>query len=268
VKTVTFRLKSKKLKVNNLILCLLTFTFAVTICGCAELKRHFRDEELPVNEQISDGYHLIEVKESTSADVLSVINLFEYELISKSKSVIASAGENKKGHKIWLKMAAFEEEKMTVQRKYLLIMDEWPKELFVEPKERLSLYCEVSIPRKVLDKPYADENARQIAILKQVLEISGEDIFQVSADNKIISVCGGLINQALQSVITQLEQSPALAAYIEEPGGLIFSHASLDKARAWMDVTSDIATIEITAGSHVKTSEDQRAEYDAFDMRR
>lgn len=199
------------------------------------------------------GYYQTHLKTSTSSDVISLIHLPEYELLSQSTSVIASAGQKKKkGYKTWLKMVAFDDNSLTAKRKYLFIEDERPKKLFVKPWECAKFDCEMVLEREKLDKPYSNDNARQIAILRQVLENFRSDIREVRVDNETIDVLGMMANQAFETVLVKLEASPALAGKLGEDKGLEFSHINLDKGKIRMVVEDDIAVIMIRLGSCAK----------------
>jgi len=219
--------------------------------GCVALE-FFTSEGPPSYEQISESYEQTKLKTSGSADALTTIHIPEYELLSQSKSVVASVGQKKKGYKTWLKMVAFDEDELTAQRKYLLIVDERPKVLFVEPWTGLSFDCEMVLESEVLDEPYANENARRIAILKQVLANVQKDVEEVGSDNKTLNTCGMLINQALTTVLVKLDSSPVLASRLSEPAGLEFDHISLDKGKIEMLIENDIVAVKMRLGSLVK----------------
>ncbi len=244
--------KLKNLKVE---LWFLVFIFQLLVilclCGCGILE--FATPELPpYNKKISESYDQTKLKLSGSADVLATINLPEYEMLSQSKSVIASSGQKKKGYKTWLKMVAFDEDELTVRRKYLFIEDERPKVLLVEPRADVRFDCEMVLASEVLDEPYSDENARRIAILGQVLENVREDIKEVGQDNKAIAVCGMIINQALEAILVQLDSSPVQAAGLSEPKGIEFSHMTFDKGKIRMVIEDDIVKVKMRLGSRVK----------------
>ncbi|MHC4115102.1 MAG: hypothetical protein ACYSSL_07270 [Planctomycetota bacterium] len=76
---------------------LLTF-----ICGCfcffggclaIDALELSRPEGPPDANETYQGYYQTDLKTSSSSDVISLIHLPEYELLSQSTSVIASAGE-------------------------------------------------------------------------------------------------------------------------------------------------------------------------------
>ncbi len=233
------------------------------LSGCAVVG-FLRPEGPPGNEQIMANYDDITVKVSSAADVLIVLDTPAAEavdeLTSQSKSVIVSAGQKKKGYKRWFNMAAFDEDELTVRRKYVLIVDEKPKVLFVEPRTYLSFDCQSALRSGaegsdkdtaggVLDEPYANENARLIAILKQVLEDFQLDLDQVKSDNKVLAASGGLVNQALTSVLVELEDSPGLAARLSDAAGMKFEHISLGTGKIRMLLEDDVVTIRARLGS-------------------
>lgn len=249
--------QDKRLKTLNFELWLLVFSFQlliiVGIYGCSVVE-FVTPEGPPSGEQIAASYRQTKLRTSSSADVLATIYLPEYELLSQSESVIASAGQKKKGYKSWLNMVAFDEDELTATRKYLFVVDEKPKTLLIGPRAYFSLDCEMVLESEVLDEPYANENARRIAVLRQVLENVRMDVGEVSSDNKTIVVCGAMTNQALETVLIKLDSSPALAVRISEPAGLGFEHTSFDKGKIRMVVTDtdNIVTLKVRLGSHVK----------------
>ena len=236
----------KAIRLSALICCL-------ALCGCTVF--NFFQAEGQSYQQLSAGYQQIRLNASTSADVLGVIGVPEYELLSQNKGVVASAGQSKKGYRSWLKMVAFDEDKSTAQRKYLFVVDEKPKVWAIEPPASLVFDCEMVLNGEVLKKPYAQEKARRIAVLKEVLKDTRKDIDEVRLDNKSIAICGMLINQAMETVLIKLDASPALAARLSEPNGVEFEHTSFDGGRIRLNIADDIATVKIRSGSALKGSD-------------
>ncbi len=249
-----------KCKISSFELWFLVFTFQLLVVlglyGCSVLES-FRPEGPPYDKQLSERYNRTKLKESSSADVLAAIHRPEYELLSQSKSVVASSGQKKKGHKIWFNMVAFDENELTAKRKYLFIVDDRPN-ILEEPRKYLSFDCEMVLESEVLEKPYANENARRIAILKQVLANVRRDIDEVGRDNKVLDTGGMLINQALETVLVKLDSSPVLATRLSEPAGVDFSHINLGSGKIRLLVEDDIITAKMRLGSLVKNFEKQQ----------
>jgi len=231
---------------------ILSFTLFVIsgLFGCSVLE-YFKPEKPPYDHELYESYNQIRLKISSSADVLSTIHRPEYELLSQSKSVVASLGQKKKGYKIWFNMAAFDENELTARRKYIFIVDD-RRNLLEETRKSVSFDCEIALESKVLDEPYANENARRIAILKQVLENVRRDKDEVGSDNKMLDICGMLINQALEAALVRLDSSPVLASKLSEPAGIAFSHINLDRGRIQMLIRGDIVKVKMRLGRLVK----------------
>jgi rubredoxin len=247
--------KGKSLRVKNCTIYFFISVFLCGFCGCSlwgDFVGFFKPEGSPSDEEIFSSYSLTELKKSSAADVLTVLHRPEYELLSQSKSVVASAGEKKKGYKSWLNMVAFNEDEMTAMRKYLLIVNERPKVLFTEPWEGLGFDCEIVLEREILDKPYSNENARRIEILRKVQENAHSDIEELSTDNEIISVSGMLINQGLETVLVKLDVSPALAAKLDKKDAVEFDHLSFNKGKIQMVIVDDVARVKMRLGSFIK----------------
>jgi hypothetical protein len=233
----------------------LTFSFQlliiVCLCGCTVVD-FVTSEDLLFDEQNSAVYKYTKLKVSNAADVLTVLSAgpgFDYELLSHSSSVIASAGQKKKGYKTWFNMVAFDENELTAKRKYLFIVDEKPKFLFVQPRPAFSFDCRIELPSRVLQQPYANDNAWRTAILKQVLVDFKNDVDQVYSNNNVLSVSGMLVNQAIEAVLVELSSSPVLAGKLSDFDGLKFEHLNFDKGRIRMLLSGNIVTVEIRSGS-------------------
>ena len=230
------------------LLILVAFVF---LSGCSVIEFTL-PEKPPSDAEILETYNRIQLTTSTATDVLATINIGKYELLSQSKSVIASAGQGKKGYRQWLKMVAFDEDQLTVMRKYLFIEDEKPRVMFVAPRAGSKFNCRMVLGSEILDKPYVSENTRRIAILGHIIEQIRRDIDQVGSDNKTIVVSGMMINQSLEAVLTKLNSSPAYAGELNKPSGLQFEHIGYDKAKIQMIIEGNIASIKLWTGSYVK----------------
>jgi hypothetical protein len=273
------RNQNLKLKILNFELWFLIFSFQLLVifalCGCAVVD-FLTPEGLTSYEQLSAVYYRTELKQSSAADVLADIHMVEYDqvpmLISQSKSIIAAVGQSKKGYKTWFNMVAFDEGtpkrdedhagsteyELKAKRKYFFVTDEKPKILFVEPRENLSFDCQMVLEGEVLDKPYANENAKRIATLRRASENVHKDMGEVSKDNKSLAVSGMLINQALETILVKLDSSPVLASELADESGIEFNHISFDKGRIRMVVAGDVVTVKMKLGSLVSKFEEEQ----------
>lgn len=223
-----------------------------SLCGCA-VYEYAKPEGPPSNSELFENfYRQVELRKSSSADVLTAGGYWDNELLSQSKRVVAWSGQKKKGYKSWLKMVAFDENDSRANRKYLFIEDEKPKVLFSEPRANVSFDCKMILAKDVLDEPYADENSRRIAILRRVMENVGSDVSEVSEDNRMIVVAGMMISQALQAVLVKLDSSPGQAKRLSELRGVDFSHMSFGRGKIQMAINDEIVSVKMKLGSNVK----------------
>ncbi len=227
------------------------------VCGCGDTFWAYtvdlaKREPPPNPDLMVSQYDGVELKKSGAADVLSTIYMPKYELLSQSRSVIATAGTVKKDHKRWLEMVAFGEDGMEAQRKYLLIANERPRYLFVSPWAGVRIDMQMVLESEVIDEPYANENARRVAILKRMKEYAAEDFAQVAADDKNIETAGLIVSESLSSALTALETSPALAEKMTEGEGMTFSDLSLDKGLLKLEMAEDVGTVRMLLGSYAK----------------
>ncbi|MBL7107603.1 MAG: hypothetical protein ISS77_08375 [Phycisphaerae bacterium] len=231
----------------------------VLVGGCSEMAlwgdalEFARPEGAPDYNDTYDWYEKVGVRQSSSGDVLMLAYVPDYELLSKSKNVIAVSGEKKiKGYKGWFKMAGFDEDDMLVRRKYLFVEDERPKVLFIDPWQAAAFDCEVVISNEVLDKPYADNYSRQLAILKYVLEKFREDFRSVQQDNKQLGNLAMMVNQTLGNSVVHVEESPALVDKIFSESGVVLAHPNMDIFKIRVILEDDVAAVRFKCGSSAK----------------
>jgi len=248
-----------KLKILNLELWFLIFSFQLLVifglCGCG-IVEYVKPERPPYDEQVSESYYQTKLGVSSSADVLATIHDPRYELLSQSKSAVASLGQKKKGHKIWFNLVAFDENRLTAKRKYFFMVDEKPRTLWIQPKRKLKFDSRMILETGVLDEPYANENARRIAVLKEVLKNIRADVKELSQDNKTLDICGMLVNQTLETILVVLDESPVLASKLSTTDGLYFDHITLGAGSIWMVIANDIVDVNIWVDSFVRTYDD------------
>ena len=195
-----------------------------------------------------DRYDRIILKQSSSAEVLSVIQQ-EKDFLSQSESVVAAWSDKRKGSMLWFSAVAFDEELLTAKRKYSFVADERIKGYWTVPAQKLRFDAEVVLDPKVLAEPYANENAKRIAILKQLLKDYNADLIQLTADSQTLTSGSMMARRAVNTVITRLDQNPAYAIKLDEPNGLDFDHTILGKGRARLVITDDIAALTIKVGT-------------------
>ena len=234
----------KALRAVILVVCCL-------VAGCS-VEPFVTPEGSPSNKEIYSLYQQTILKQSTSAGVLSAFGTPKYALLSQSKSIVALAGGKKQGKKMWFNMVSFDENELIAKRKYVFISDERPKQLFVEPWEGVHFGCQMVLSKELLDEPYANENARRVAILKQVAADTRKDTSEVGADNATLSLCGMMAGQGMGAVLTKLSGSPAIASRLSEPGGVEFEQISFDKCRLRMVIDNDVVTVRMRLGSFGK----------------
>ncbi len=236
--------KTRILFLFSVVLC-----FAISGCWLIDLKDFMMPEGPPKLKEIAKAYYLTELRKSTAADVLPLLYMPEHSLLSQSTKVLAAQGEKKKGHKLWFTMVSFDENDLLAKRKYLMIADEKPKVLPTLPWAGLRFDCRLVLEGEVLEEPYADENARRVAMLKFARETIHDDIAEVKEDNKAYEVCGAMINQSIEAVLTMLDHSPALAVKLSDEKGLDFEQRSFDSGKIGMTSDERTMTIRIRLGS-------------------
>lgn len=242
----------KKLKSLLLVCCLAVAGISLSGCIAHDTYRFVRPDGEPSDKNIAKVYHLTQLRKSTAADVLPLIFDPDHSLMSQSTTILASHGTKKGGDKQWLNLVSFDENDLLAKRKYLMIVDEAPKILFTERWAGQRFDCEIIAEGEVLEEPYADENARLIAILKYAKQMIHDDLMDVRGDNKAYEVAGAMINQSLEEALQDLDKSPALAAKLPEEKGLGFEHLSFGKGKIRLRTNGNLVSVKLRAGSYTK----------------
>lgn len=255
------------------ICCLVAFLLAALTGGCSILSPGggARDERIFSREELSEPYDQITLKTSLTIDALPKIQRFQSdrgpllgdaEVLSEGQNTVATLGQSRDGRRTWFNMVVFHEFKLNVIRKYFFIVDERRSRLGVRSSRGMTFDCQVVVDEELIDRLYTSENVRRIAILKQVLENLRGDIDElgvntgsVNQENKMLSVCGMLINQTLEMVLLKLDSSPVLATKLDSVGGVDFDHINFGEGKVRMIVQNDAAAVAFRFGAFVNAKE-------------
>lgn len=245
----SFKFRTYSVLGFSLWLCTLSSLLLVifVLGGCAVVE-YFKPEEPPHYAELYESYDLTRLKVSRAGEVMGLIHDPEYELLSQSTSVIASFGQKKKGYKSWFNMVAFDENKLTAKRKYFFWVDEKAKTVPFRSKRQLRFESKMVVEREVLDEPYVNQNARQTAILRQVLVNFRKDVDEVKTDNKKLESLGMLINRMMETILRELDESPVLASNLSSAEGVSFDHMTFGKGQVWMNVADDTVDVKVKVG--------------------
>ena len=230
------------MKTNVLFLSLVSLS-ALCLTGCSNVPLH-------VYEGVFDRYYATTLKVSTSADVLATLQQNpDTELLSQSESVVAAWGkEGKKDRTHWFNMVAFDEDGMTAVRKYGFILEETAQGWNRTPNPGLRFDAELVMGADLLEAAYANNNEKQIAVLKAVQDAFNKDAAELTFDSRILQSSTLMVQQAFNNALYKLNQSPAYAAYLSRPEGMEFLHMNLGESHIRMLIEGDIVKVKIKAG--------------------
>lgn len=248
--------------------CLAALLLAALPGGCSFVSPDSEaKEKLFSRDELSAPYNQITLVTSLTIDALPTIQRFQSdrgpllggaEVLSEGQNTVATSGQSKDGLRTWLNMVAFHEFRLNVIRKYFFIVDEGRTLLGIRSGRGMSFDCQTVLGKEVLETSYMSENTRRIAILRHVLEnlrvdikTLGVDTDSPNQDNKMLSVCGMLINQTLELISIKLDSSPVLALRLESIDGIDFDHISFGKGKIRMVIQNDMAAVSFQFGDFV-----------------
>jgi hypothetical protein len=214
-------------------------------------------EETMKDKDVFGRYYVTTLKFSTAADVLGTAVIGDKELVTQTSSVVASWGQEQDGQKLWFNIVAFDENKLTAARKYALMIDESTGIHVITPNRSFRFDAQSAASVRLLTEPFDNENARSIAILKALSEDFNADTGQVRLDGADLRSGVMLTKHVFATILTKLDQSPALASRLPFEGGMEFDHLNLGSGRVRMLIRDDIVTLKIKVGEDAKRFENQ-----------
>ena len=238
--------------------CFFVLFLLCVLCGCSGV--YIGSEKSAGGADLAATYDSTKVNKSLTLDVLPRIEAHPEELLSRSENIVASVGQSKGGYKSWFTMVAFHEYTVTVIRKYFYYVDEKAR---ARPYVGMRFDCEIALDKKTLQRPYTDENARRIAMLRHALATLRRDIEELARDpgapgqnNEKLNICVMLIKQVFDTALLKMEGSRVLASRLHEPGGVEFDHLTFGKGKIGMVVEDDIAKVKVRLGALVNSFEE------------
>lgn len=249
--------KKRKGYIVRIRIRLLTALFAGTaifLSGCG-LVGWVTLPQRPYDSELLAGFRQTRLKESSSADVLSYIHYPEYGLLSQSENAVASAGQDESATRTWFTMVAFDEDQLTASAKYLLIVDEKAKGFWTS-RRKCHIEAALVVAPELLEEPFANENARRIALLGNLLARFEEAVEPLRKDSAVLDSAGMLFRQTFNGILARLEDSPALASQLTDYEGMPIDHLTLGKGRIRMTPTGDLLHVTVKIGPGSTSLED------------
>ncbi len=233
--------------------------------GCSVVSSWAKARQLSYQAKLSAPYDQIRVKQSVIHDAVPKIQRLkdkpgagfaEDELISHSENVVVSLGQSKDGYQSWFNMVAFQENELNVIRKYFFIVDDKARSFQFGPSRGLRFDCKMVLGKEMFVEPDTTENARRIAILRNVSGNLRKDIGELSdntdatgQENKMLDICRMLINQTFEVILRELNSSPVLATRLSQADGVDFDHINFGKGKIQMVVRGGIVTVKMRLGA-------------------
>jgi len=209
------------------------------------------------DKDLSAAYDQTEIKKSLTLDVLPKMGRSKDDLLSQSESVVASLGQGKDGYKTWFTMVAFHEYELSVVRKYFFVVDE---RVHNRARRGLRFDSETLLDKEELDNIRLAKGARQVAVLKNVLDNLQKDAAGLMSDvnapgqnNRMLDISVMLVKQVCETALLDLDRSPALAAKLSDPNGVEFDHLNFGAGKIRVQAEGNTVVVKIRLGALLPT---------------
>lgn len=218
----------------------------IAVIGCSILAG-CQHERFAMESEVFGRFYSTTLKLSKSSDIMATIKN-DQELLSQGGNVIASWNQRKNGNNLWFNAVAFDEENLTAKAKYSFAYEQYDRTLYVNAVRKIRIDMQAVADADLLAGPYASENDRMIAVLKQVVKNFKDDMSKVSGDSQTLTSGTLTATRTLSEIITKLQQTPAMAAQLSEPAGMQYQQMNVGQSHVRMLIEDDIVKIKIKAG--------------------
>ena len=233
--------------------------FLCWLGGCSVIspEARMRQKVRFYDKDLSAAYDQTEIKKSLTLDVLPKMGRSKDELLSQSESVVASLGQGKDGYKTWFTMVAFHEYELSVVRKYFFVVDE---RVHNRARRGLRFDCEMLLDKEGLDNIRLAKGARQVAVLKNMLDNLQKDTAELvgdvnapGQDNRMLDISVMLIKQVFETALLDLDRSPVLATKLSDPNGVEFDHLNFGAGKIRVQAEGNTVIVKVRLGALLPT---------------
>jgi hypothetical protein len=244
------------------VLFLMLLSAALPLAGCAWTARGLSAPEKPSPQDLLATFNDTALGKSTSGDALAAVRYPEFQLVVNGQNGLAVSGPRTAGSRTWLTLFSFGDS-LTVSGKYFFLINDKPTAFMYKKFIRARLDAEKIITPEVLAKNYSDEEARNVAILSDILTGFGAAAKEVKVSDTRTRSCAMAVHDLLSQILAKLAASPSEAMHFDNPAGIAFDHATMGPGRFRMIVEGDVVKLKVIVGS---VSEDMASLPDVKNM--
>jgi hypothetical protein len=216
--------------------------------GCAWTVRGLTPPESPSPEQLIATFNDTKLTQSSAGDVLAAVQYPDLQIVTHSQNAVAVSGPRDPAPRTWLTMVSFDES-LAASGKYFMLINDKPQAFMYTKFIRARLDAEKIVTPEVLAANYPDEEARDMAILRDILDGFNASAREVRLIDTRTRACSMATDQLLGEIITGLKRSPADATRLADRGGAPFNHSTMGKGRFRMVVEGEVVRLKVFVGS-------------------
>lgn len=241
---------------------MLLLSVCMTLAGCDWAARGLTPPERPDARELMATFNKTTLNQSSAGDVVASVLYPTHQFIAQSQNTVAISGPKPVRARAWLTLVSFGES-LTASGKYFFLINDKPQAFMFTKLILARMDVEKVITPEVLKKNYPDEEAKNIAILRDILNGFNTSVREVKSSDAHIRSCSMAANQMLTEILTRLKTSSIEASRFADPAGMPVDNSNMGKGRLRMVVEGDIVKLKIIIGS---VSEDMASIPDVKNM--
>ena len=241
---------------------MLLLSVCMALAGCDWAARGITPPERPNANELMTTFNKTTLNQSSSGDVVASVLYPTLQFVTQGQNTVAVSGPKPVRARTWLTLISFGES-LTASGKYFFLINDQPQAFMYTKLILARMDVEKVVTPEVLNKNYPDEEAKNIAILRDILDGFNASAREVKSSDIHIRNCSMAADQLLTEILTRLKTSSIEASRFAGPAGMPFDHSNMGKGRLRMVVEGNIVKLKIIIGS---VSEDMASIPDVKNM--
>jgi hypothetical protein len=218
------------------------------LAGCAWTLRGLTPPERPNVQELLATFDETVINQSNAGDVLAAVRYPTLQYVTQSQNIVAISGPKPVRNRTWITLVSFGES-LTASGKYFFLINDKPQAFLYQKLILARLDAEKVVTPEVLTKNYPDEEAKNIAILRDIQDGFNAAAREVKLSDPRIRSCYMAASRLLNELLTRLKTAPAEASRFADPAGMPFDDSLMGAGRLRLVVDGDIARLKIIVGS-------------------
>jgi hypothetical protein len=219
-----------------------------TLTGCGWAVRGLTPPERPNATELLATFDGTSLNQSTAGDVLSNVPYPTLQFVMQGQNTVGISGPKPTRNRTWLTVVSFGES-LAASGKYFSLINDKPQAFMYSRLLRARFDAEKIVTPEVLTKNYPDEESKNIAVLRDILDGFDAAAREVKLSDPRARSSSMAAHRLLNEILVRLKTAPIEASLLADLKGMPFDDATMGKGRLRMVIEGDIVKLKVIVGS-------------------